>query len=94
MYATDEVTFGSWEGGAVGRAWSARISEHLPYGRLVLLAVATLCDHGAGSMGDRQCLGREVARMTGLDAWKVQEVLRVLARDGHLAEREGRLTVA
>ncbi len=94
MYTMDEVTLGLRESSALGRAWAAKIGDHLPYGQLVLLAVATLCDEGRGCSGGRDGLRTELTRMTGLEAWRISEVLRVLERDGHLVEVGGRLSVA
>jgi hypothetical protein len=94
MHATDEVSFGLRSSTALGRAWRARIGDHLPYGQLVLLAVATLCDQSALCTRDPDGVRAEVASMTGLEAWKVSEVVRLLMRDGHLIETEGHLTVA
>ncbi len=94
MYATEEASFGLRRSTALGRAWSARIGEHLPYGQLVLLAVATLCDQSALCTRDPEGVRAEVASMTGLEAWRVNEVMRLLVRDGHLLEAEGHLIVA
>ena len=94
MYATDEASFGLRPSTALGRAWRARIGDHLPYGQLVLLAVATLCDQSALCTRDPDGVRAEVASMTGLEAWRVSEVVRVLMRDGRLLEVEGHLTVA
>ena len=92
MYA-GEVTIGLRESTAVARAWRATISDHLPYGRLVLLAIATLCDQRTGSLPGED-VRAQVSGMTGLNGWKVSEVLRVLLRDGHVVERHGQLSVA
>jgi hypothetical protein len=94
MYATDEPSFGLRGSTALGRAWTAKIGDHLPYGQLVLLAVATLCDQSALCTRDPDGVRAEVATMTGLEAWKVSEVMRLLVRDGHLLEADGHLIVA
>ena len=94
MYATDEASFGLRPSTALGRAWKAKIGDHLPYGQLVLLAVATLCDQSALCTRDPEGVRAEVATMTGLEPWKVSEVMRLLMRDGHLVDAEGHLTVA
>ena len=94
MHATDEASFGLRPSTALGRAWRAKIGDHLPYGQLVLLAVATLCDQSALCTRDPDGVRTEVASMTGLETWKVSEVVRLLVRDGHLLEVEHHLTVA
>ncbi len=94
MYATEDASFGLRQSTALGRAWNAKIGDHLPYGQLVLLAVATLCDQSALCTRDPEGVRTEVASMTGLEAWKVSEVMRLLVRDGHLLEAEGHLVVA
>lgn len=94
MYSADEASFGLRGSTALGRAWRAKIGDHLPYGQLVLLAVATLCDQRALCTCDPDGVRAEVASMTGLEAWKISEVMRLLVRDGHLLEAEGHLIVA
>ena len=94
MHAIDEASFGLRPSTALGRAWRVKIGDHLPYGQLVLLAVATLCDQSALCTRDPDGVRAEVASMTGLEAWKVSEVVRLLVRDGHLLEAEDHLTVA
>ena len=93
MNAADEASFGLRGSTALGRAWRAKIGDHLPYGQLVLLAVATLCDQSALCTRDPEGVRAEVASMTGLEAWKVSEVMRLLMRDGHLLEDKGHLIV-
>ncbi|MDQ4069516.1 MAG: hypothetical protein M3203_08645 [Actinomycetota bacterium] len=58
------------------------------------MAVATLCDQSAFCTRDPAATRAEVADMTGLEAWKVSEIIRSLVRDGLLVEAEGRLIVA
>lgn len=95
MHATEEeISFGLRKSTALGRAWTAKIGDHLPYGQLVLLAVATLSDQSALCTRDHDGMCGEVATMTGLDGWRVNEITRVLVRDGHLLDAEGRLVVA
>lgn len=86
MEATESETQSALGVPAVERAWKAHVSPHYPHDRLVLLAVASLCDEGHVPDTGRETFVAELGNMTGLAEWKVAEILRTLLRDGHLCQ--------
>jgi hypothetical protein len=94
MQAIEKATVSFHEPTALARAWKADVNVHLPYGRLVLVALATLSDGGRDPTDDRKAIVDELGGMTGLQAWKVVEVVRGLLRDGQLIEDGAQLLVA